>query len=198
MDDATRKEIVRELELDYEKTTKALEGVVSSSFTVRGWGITLSSALIGFAFQNKLWQLSALAVVVILLIALVDGYHSWLYSKVLQHANNIETIMRYYYAYLARGDVDPQPLKDFLIRIDSHRFGRYSEINKKFSLADLRDARPRLVLVALYGVLLACAIVSGAFIYSASQKAAAAAASTTNLDCTPLAASANVYVCKPK
>jgi hypothetical protein len=194
--DETRKEIVRELELDYEKTTKALEGVVSSSFTVRGWGITLSSALIGFAFQNKLWQLSALAVIVILLIALVDGYHSWLYSKVLQHANNIETIMRYYYAYLARGDVDPQPLKDFLIRIDSHRFGRYSEINKKFSLADLRDARPRLVLVTLYGTLVACALTSGVLVYAASKKAAAA--STTNLDCTPVAAGANVYVCKPK
>jgi len=108
MDDNTRKEIVRELELDYEKTTKAIESVVSSSFTIRGWGMTLIAALIGLSFQNKLWPLSALAVVVILLLALVDGYHSWLYAKVLQHANNIETILRYYYAFLARGDVDPQ------------------------------------------------------------------------------------------
>lgn len=36
MDDNTRKEIVRELELDYEKTTKAIEGIVTSSFTIRG------------------------------------------------------------------------------------------------------------------------------------------------------------------
>jgi hypothetical protein len=32
MRDNTRKEIVRELELDYEKTTKAIEGVVSKQF----------------------------------------------------------------------------------------------------------------------------------------------------------------------
>ena len=195
MDDNTRKEIVRELELDYEKTTKAIEGVVSSSFTIRGWGMTLIAALIGLSFQNKLWPLSALAVVVILLLALVDGYHSWLYAKVLQHANNIETILRYYYAFLARGDVDPQAKRDFEVKIESHRFGRYSEINQKFSLADLRDAPPRLVLVVLYGTLLACAVAAGILIYSSSKKAAA---STTNLDCTPVAAGANLYVCKPK
>jgi len=193
--DEKRKELVRELELDYEKTTKAIEGVVSSSFTVRGWGITLSSALIGFAFQNKLWQLSLLAVIVILLIALIDGYHSWLYAKVLQHANDIETTMRSYYAFLARGDVDPDTKRKFEVRIESHVFGRYTEINQKFGLSDLRDARPRLVLVALYGTLLACALASGILIYCSSKKAAA---STTNLDCTPVAANANVYVCKPK
>jgi len=145
-------------------------------------------------FPEQALALSALAVV-ILLLALVDGYHSWLYAKLLQHANNIETILRYYYAFLARGDVDPQAKRDFEVKIESHRFGRYSEINKKFSLADLRDARPRLVLVVLYGTLLACAVASGILIYSSSKRAAA---TTTNLDCTPVAAGANLYVCKPK
>jgi len=193
--DEARKELVRELELDYEKTTKAIEGIVSSSFTVRGWGITLSSALLGFAFQNKLWQLSALTVIVILLIALVDGYHSWLYAKVLQHANEIEVILRSYYTFLRLGESDPEAKRNFQVQIESHRFGRYTDINKKFQLSDLLDARPRLVLVALYGTLLACAIASGTLIYSSSKKAAASA---TNLDCTPVAANANVYVCKPK
>jgi len=192
--DEKRKELVRELELDYEKTTKTIDSIVGSSFTVRGWGITLSSALIGFAFQNKLWPLSLLAVVVILLIAFIDGYHSWLYAKVLQHANEIELILRAYYDFLARGDTDPDLKRDLEVKIELHRFGRYTDIDKKFSVGDLRDARPRLVLVALYGTLVACAIASGILIYSSSQKAAA----TTNLDCTPVAANANVYVCKPK
>jgi hypothetical protein len=55
MDDNTRKEIVRELELDYEKTTQAIEDVGSSSFTIRGWGMTQIAALIGLIFQDTLW-----------------------------------------------------------------------------------------------------------------------------------------------
>jgi hypothetical protein len=86
----TQKELVRVVELDYEKTTKQIESIVGSSFTIRGWGIALISALIGLTLQANHWGIAVLAVVVTLLIAFVDGYHSWLYAKVLQHANRIE------------------------------------------------------------------------------------------------------------
>ena len=93
MDDNTRKEIVRELELDYERTTKV------------AWPLSASSSFSCSHF--------------------VDGYRSWLYAKVLQQANNIETIMPYYYAFLARGDVDPQAKRDFEVKIESHCFGLF-------------------------------------------------------------------------
>ena len=77
MNKDTQKELVRVLELDYEKTTEVIESIISSSFTIRGWGIALSSALIGLTFQAERWEIAVLAVVVTLLIAFIDGYHSW-------------------------------------------------------------------------------------------------------------------------
>ena len=53
MTDAERKELIRLLELDYENTSKIVEGVLGTTSTIRGWGISLVSALIGFAFQTS-------------------------------------------------------------------------------------------------------------------------------------------------
>jgi hypothetical protein len=72
-----QRELIRLLELDYEKTTKLNEGFVSSGFTIRGWGVALTSALIGLTVQAHLWPIAALAAVLAILIALIDGYHSW-------------------------------------------------------------------------------------------------------------------------
>jgi hypothetical protein len=33
--------------------------------------------------------------------------------------------MPYYYAFLARGDVDPQAKRDFEVKIESHCFGLF-------------------------------------------------------------------------
>jgi hypothetical protein len=191
-DKDTVKELVRVLEVDYEKTTQAIDGVVGSSFTIRGWGITLSSALIGLTFQAQHWQFAALAVVVTLLIAFVDAYYSWLYAKVLQHANEIETVMRYYYAYLSRGDVDDDARTDFLAKILAHRFGRFTEIRKGFNLSSLREVRPRFVIVTLYATLVVCALVSGALAYSSGKSPA------PNFACVQVPQSADAYICKPK
>jgi hypothetical protein len=192
MNSDTQKELVRVVELDYEQTTKEIESIISSSFTIRGWGITLSSALIGLTFQAKQWRIAVLAAVVTLLIAFVDGYHSWLYAKVLQHANNIEIVMRYYYAFLARGDVDDQARIDFLGKLLAHRFGKFTEIRKGFTLSNLREARPRRVIVTLYGTLLVCATVSGVLAYSSKKHPA------PSFGCTQLPGTTDVYVCKPK
>ena len=117
MTDTEQKELVRLLELDYEKTTKLIEGIIGSSFTVRGWGIALISALIGLTFQAARWEIAGLAIVATFLIALVDGYHSWLYSKILRHAQKIEAIVTLYYASLARGEDDPRARREFEVAI---------------------------------------------------------------------------------
>ena len=180
------------LEVDYEKTTQAIESINSSSFTIRGWGMALISALIGLTFQAQYWEIAVLAVVVTLLIAFVDGYHSWLYAKVLQHANDIETVMRYYYAFLARGDVDEQARIDFLGKILAHRFGRFTEIRKGFKFSNLREARPRCVIVTLYTTLLVCAMVSGVLAFSSTKHPG------PTFGCVQVSGATDVYVCKPK
>jgi len=88
---------------------------------------------------------------------------------VLLHANKIEEVMRLYFAYLARGDVDEEAKLDFLSKIMAHRFGRFTEIQKGFQFSNLREAQPRLVIVTLYATLLGCAIVSGVSSFSAAR-----------------------------
>jgi len=90
-----------------------------------------------------------LAIIITFLIALIDGYHSWLYSKALSNAHNIEQVLSLYYASLARGDDDPQARREFEVAIPAHRFGRVSDIGK-FHLKSLREPRPRLVILCLY------------------------------------------------
>jgi hypothetical protein len=103
-----------------------------------------------------------------------------LYAKVLQHANRIETVMRYYYAFLARGGVDDQARTDFLGKLLAHRFGRFTEIRKGFTFSNLREARPRYVIVTLYATLLVCATVSGVLAFSSKRHPA------PTLGCTPV------------
>lgn len=188
MTDPEQKELVRLLEVDYDKTTKLIEDIVGSSFTIRGWGIALISALIGLTFQAQQWKVAGLAVVVIFLIAFVDGYHTWLYSKILLHSRKIERVMGLYYASLARGEDDPRARREFEVAILAHRFGRFSEIQK----FRIRDVHPRFVILTLYLTLLICAVASGTLVFFSNRNPA------TKFECTAVPAAANVYVCKPK
>jgi hypothetical protein len=192
MSNTEHKELIRVVELDYEKTTKLIEGIVGTSFTIRGWGIALISALIGFTFHTQYWQVAALALVVTLLIAFMDGYHSWLYAKTLQHTQNVERVLGLYYAALARGDDDPGARRDFEVAILAHQFGRFAEIQKQFGLKSLREARPRMILVTLYGTLLGCALVSGTLVFYSQRNPPA------KFECTVVAGTKDVYVCRPK
>lgn len=190
MTDAERKELLRILELDYEKTTKSIEGVISTTFTIRGWGVTLVSALIGFTFQTGRWEISALAAVIALLVAVMDGYHSWLYAKLLQQAHNVERVLRLYYGALARGEDDPQATREFEVAILAHRFGRFSEM-QPFRFRSLLEIRPRVVFFGLYGTLLAASALGYALVQLREPKA-------VRYECTPVAGATTVFVCQPK
>ena len=182
---------MRLLELDYEHTTKLIEGIVSSSFTIRGWGIALISALIGLTFQAERWEIAALSVVVTFLIAFVDGYHSWLYAMVLRHAQNVERILALYYASLARGDDDPDARRDYEVAAQAHQFGRFAEV-QKFRLCALCQARPRLVIVILYATLLICALVSGVLVVFSKENP------PTKFEFTTVPGATNTYILKAK
>ena len=173
------------------KQKKLIEDILSSCFTIRGWGIALISALIGLTFQAQLWEIAALAIIATFLIAFVDGYHSWLYARILRHAQNVENVLGLYYASLARGDDDPDARRDYEVAIQAHHFGRFADV-PRFQLSAMREARPRMIIVTLYVTLLACALVSGALVFHFNKNP------TTKFECTAVPGAANVYVCKPK
>jgi hypothetical protein len=191
MTETEKTELVRVLEVDYEKTTKLIEGIVGSSFTIRGWAIALISALIGLTFQTQLWQIAAVGIIVTLLIAFIDAYHSWLYASILLHAQNVEHVLGLYYASLARGEDDPEAGREFEIALLAHQFGRFAQI-QKFHLGALRDARPRLIILILYLTLLVCVVVSGTLVFVAKKNP------IKQVECTAVPGATNVYVCRPK
>lgn len=151
------KEMLRLLETDYDRTTKFIESCVTRTSAARGWAITISLALLGAGFDRRLWEISSLAIVVILGFALIDAYQSWLYQLALQHSKAIEAILRNYYARLARGEDDPDTVIEFEVSLEAHDLGLTSNL-VRFQLATLRMVRPGFVFVVLYGLLLVAAI----------------------------------------
>lgn len=61
------------------KHLEMIQGVISrlstNSFFVKGWSVTLASALFALAVQNKEWLFSALGAIAVLVFWLLDAYY---------------------------------------------------------------------------------------------------------------------------
>jgi hypothetical protein len=150
-------ELVRLLERDYDQTGEFIRSLVGTISTTRGWAVTVWLALLGVAVQQESAALAALAGVALGPFALLDAYHSWLYGQALRHARGLEQLSADYYRALERGGDDEDLLLDFNAGMAAHRFGLYSHF-RRFSLPELRRARPRLVFRWFYPALLCVAI----------------------------------------
>jgi len=146
------KELVRLVELDYERTAKFIEGVIGTSAAIRGLLVTAWLAVVTLAVNTSRWALAAVSLAVVIVFGLVDAYHSWLYHQALQHAIELESISRTYYAALARGGDDPDAEEDLEVHLQAHRLGVYSNL-RRFRMKDLRFARPRIFFQILYPAL---------------------------------------------
>ena len=146
------------LQVEYERTTKFIEGVVATSASIRGWTITLTVALLGIAFERQSWPLGVGAIILIVLFGVVDGYHSWLYNEGLKRVQSVEKTLSRYYASLA-SDGDPDVRRAFDVQLRTHRLGIFVNM-PRFTFRGLRYARPRLLLLTLYGTLIAIATVA--------------------------------------
>ncbi len=149
MDRDAQREMLRLVELEYERTSKFIEGTVGTVGTVRGWAVTVWLAALGVAFNQRLWELGLLGTAAILVFALVDGYYSTLYQQAMYRARDLEDITGKHYAELARGDDDPYVEDNAAIALTTHRYGMYSNL-RAFRWRDLRRARPRIFFQAVY------------------------------------------------
>lgn len=142
-------ELVRLLERDYDQTGEFIRSVVGSISITRGWAVTVWLALLGIGIQQTNAAFAVLASAVLVPFGLLDGYYSWLYSQALHHARALESLTADYYGAIEHGDDDEELVLDFEARLGAHRFGLYSHL-RRFSLPELRSARPRLVFQAFY------------------------------------------------
>jgi hypothetical protein len=153
----SEKERLRLVELDYANTNDFVKSVVTTSATIRSLALTIWLGLVGFAVQQRLWELGVLAAVVAVLFLFLDGYHGWLYEEALKHARAAEKVTARYYNALSRGEDDPDAVLDFRVELRFHRFGLFSNL-RHFQVPDLLAARPPLLYRVLYPTLVGVAV----------------------------------------
>ena len=162
--ETANKELVRLLELDYERTASFITGVVGTSTSLRGWAVTIWLAVTGLAFDRGEPALAGLAAIVALAFFLVDGYHAWLYGQALAHAIKVERISALYYGALGGGLDDDDAQLDLQVGLESHRFGVYRDF-RHFSIGALRYVRPQVVFRVFYPLLAVVALASAIALY---------------------------------
>lgn len=157
------KELVRIVELDYERTAKFIEGVIGTSGTIRGILLTAWVAVITLAFDTSQWTVAAASFAIVVILGLLDAYHSWLYNQALGHAVDLEDLSRAYHRALSRGGADPHADIDFQAKLQDNPFGIYHSLHK-FKWADLGEVRPKIFFQVLYPGLLIVSIIAAALL----------------------------------
>lgn len=170
-----KKEMIRLVELDFDHTTKFIEGSVSTTTSLRGWAITVWAALIGVAFSQRLWVLAALAAIAIAAFAIVDAYYLFFYWQALFRARLLEDVTAKHYDALARGTDNPRTIAGADLALTTNRYGIYRSL-RDLRFSHLLTVKPRTFLI-VYAILIAVAIIS-AVLLLALQLSTTASSST--------------------
>jgi hypothetical protein len=160
----TDKERIRLAESELTQTNDFIKGVVATGAALRGSAITIWLALLGFAVQQQLAELSLLAAIVAVVFLVADGYHGWLYGEASKHARAVERLLSTYYDTLSRADDDPDAVIMFRRDLRAHRFGLFVTFQERFAIKQLLQARPTLFYRVLYPFLIAIALAAWALI----------------------------------
>lgn len=173
------KELLRLVELEYERTTKFIEGSVGATTQVRGWAITVWAALVGLAFSTRVSSLALLAVVALIAFVFADAYYSALYQQGLRRAHELERITKQHFDALARGSDNPRVVSAANAALAANRYGLYSNLHS-VRVRDLLAARPR-VFMWVYGALTIVALLSAVVSFNPPSQPSPPASPNTSL-----------------
>jgi len=153
-----REELVRVLEREYDNTAKFIQGVVGTSFTIRGWAVATWGALLGIAADQSSWEFSLFALLAVAGFAAVDAYHSWLYAAALTYSTALERVTTPYYKVLLRGEADEDAAQDFEREARNLKTGLFGQM-PRFGLSELGKIRPKWFFTIFYPTLIVIAAV---------------------------------------
>lgn len=169
MTGAERDLLFKQIADDQDRTSKFIDGNTTTVIAIRGWAITIWLAVLGVAFSSKLWELAALDVLVVVVFAVIDGYHSSLYTEVLMHAKKLEWVSYLRYVATAMGSLDPDAGNDLDRALQDLKIGVYSNL-RRFKPQDIWYAQPTIFIRYMYPFLAAAALAS-AILITASNTA---------------------------
>ncbi len=170
MTGAERDLLFKQIADDHDRTSKFIDGNTTTVIAIRGWAITIWLAVLGVAFSSKLWELAALDVLVVVMFAVIDGYHSSLYTEVLLHAKKLEWISYLRYVATTMGNLDPDAEKDLDRALQDLKIGVYSNL-RRFKPRDIWYAQPTIFIRYMYPFLGAAAVAAAILIAAASAPA---------------------------
>jgi len=130
-------ELLRLVELDYQRTADFISGLMQRQVTTRGLAVTVWAAVLGIAFDHSLWELGALAAVSVLVFLFLDGYYTVLYMDARKHASDLEEITADYYKSVIR-----KGSTYLMERLHDYKFGLYGSL-KAFRLGELLEPQIR-------------------------------------------------------
>lgn len=107
--------------------------------------MTIWLGLLGFGFDRGLWELPALACLLVVAFALIDSYHARLYVQALAHATKLEQVSRTYFTALTLAEDDPDLVGDFRDELDALRLGLYSSFTNPRRQAKRKGRWRRLI-----------------------------------------------------
>jgi len=163
MNDSERAELLKLVDTDYERTAKFIDSTAGIGGAIRGWAITVWLAITGAAITARLWELSALGAIVILVFGVVDAYHAVLYDEALLHAKSLEQVTVLRYRAISSGADDPDAEPDLERALVSQKFGVYANL-RRFKLRDFLHLNPWVFFYVLYPALAVIGIVGAIFI----------------------------------
>ena len=135
-----RAELLGLLQRDYETAREFLQNANLSVDRTRTFGLALIAALIGVTVTGHIFRLGLVAAAATMVVALVDGFHTWQYRHAEEHLERIERIYQLLYkAHIAT--LSSRESKWLEARIKSFRPGVFSNL-KLFKVRELAYSRP--------------------------------------------------------
>jgi hypothetical protein len=150
------REMIRLVELDYERTAAFSDGLVQREAAVRGLAVTVWVATLGFAFDRTSWPLAVLAAAASIAFALLDAYYSAVFVQLQTHLVALERLSATYYRSL-RSPQDNDALADLALAFEEYRFGHRRPL-RRVHFRDLFSVFDRVVFRFLYPPLVLAAV----------------------------------------
>lgn len=160
-DDAER-QLVDLVRADYDATQRALSGFVSSGGQLRAIGIGAWGVVFAVAVQAQSGLAAAVAALLAIGFAVIDGYYSALYRQTLKRARNLEEILGAYHNSLGIHAANPRKVLQARARLEQHRFGVHRGMMAIHKMDQWWLPRPVRV-TWIYAVLIALAIGATAY-----------------------------------
>jgi hypothetical protein len=146
--------LVELVRVDYDATLRTMQGFIQTAGQIRAAGIAAWGVVLGFALRDQSWELSSLAVALVLIFAYADAYHSALYRRAFSRVIHLESLLDAVLDHLGIDAGDEEAQARLLGRLETHRFGMNRSLGA-LTARNLTEARPHVVFRLIYPALMA-------------------------------------------